>query len=72
MPAASVFRGVLVFFIGQPKHIVRLEYYLSRLNATKPRKAQASYEAFDFVAFPRQDRRPLGEMAVLDMLCHLG
>jgi len=36
------------------------------------RKAQAPYEAFDFVAFLRQDRRPLGEMAVLDILCHLG
>ncbi|WP_213765466.1 TIGR01841 family phasin [Caballeronia sp. dw_19] len=47
MPTASVFRGVLVFFIGQPKHTVRLEYYLSRLNATKPESAQKTLSGKD-------------------------
>src|ERR1700688_1502927 len=41
MPGASVFRGVCVFFIGQPKYICQPRILPSSLNATKHTEEQA-------------------------------
>lgn len=46
MSGASVVRGVIVFFIVWPERFVRLEFYLTCVNATEPTFVYSSIQSW--------------------------